>query len=92
LETIVHLEASSNYTVIYFSNNTKIISSRTLKEYEDLLPVEFFFRCHHSHIVNLKYIQKYIRGEGGFVDLGHNKIVEVSRRKKQDFLDKIKIS
>jgi two-component system LytT family response regulator len=90
LDTIVHLEASSNYTVIYFNNNTKIVSSRTLKEYEELLPTEIFFRCHHSHIINLKYIKKYIKGEGGFVDLGHGQMVEVSRRKKQEFLEFIK--
>ncbi|MBK9736938.1 MAG: response regulator transcription factor [Saprospiraceae bacterium] len=90
LSTIVHLEANSNYTVIYFNNNSKIISSRTLKEFEDLLPSDIFFRCHHSHLINLKYISKYIKGEGGFVDLGQGKLVEISRRKKQEFLDIIK--
>ncbi|MBK9255973.1 MAG: response regulator transcription factor [Saprospiraceae bacterium] len=90
LDTIVHLEASSNYTVIYFNTKSKIISSRTLKEYEDLLPNEMFFRCHHSHIINLKYIKKYIRGEGGFVDLGNGQVVEVSRRKKPEFLEFLK--
>lgn len=90
LNTIVHLEASSNYTVIYFNNDTKLVSSRTLKEYEELLPEEIFFRCHHSHLINLKFIKKYIKGEGGFVDLGHGQMVEVSRRKKLEFLELLK--
>ncbi|MBK9632071.1 MAG: response regulator transcription factor [Saprospiraceae bacterium] len=90
LNTIVHLEASSNYTVIYFDNETKLVSSRTLKEYEELLPAEIFFRCHHSHLINLKFIKKYIKGEGGFVDLGHGQMVEVSRRKKLEFLELLK--
>lgn len=90
LNTIVHLEASSNYTVIYFNNDTKLVSSRTLKEYEELLPEEIFFRCHHSHLINLKYIKKYIKGEGGYVDLGHGQMVEVSRRKKLEFLELLK--
>jgi len=84
------LEASSNYTVIYFDNETKLVSSRTLKEYEELLPAEIFFRCHHSHLINLKFIKKYIKGEGGFVDLGHGQMVEVSRRKKLEFLELLK--
>lgn len=90
LDTIVHLEASSNYTIIYLNNNTKVLSSRTLKDYDDLLPSDYFFRCHHSHIINLKYIKKYIKGEGGFVDLGYGQMVEISRRKKQEFLEIVK--
>lgn len=90
LNTIVHLEASSNYTVIYFDNDSKLVSSRTLKEYEELLPESIFFRCHHSHLINLKFIKKYIKGEGGFVDLGHGQMVEVSRRKKLEFLELLK--
>lgn len=91
LDTIVHLEASSNYTFIYLNNNTKIVSSKTLKDYDDILPSEYFFRCHHSHIINLRYIQKYHKGEGGFVDLGHGQMVEISRRKKQEFLEIVKV-
>ena len=90
LNTIVHLEASSNYTLIYFDNDTKLVSSRTLKEYEELLPEAIFFRCHHSHLINLKFIKKYIKGEGGYVDLGHGQMVEVSRRKKLEFLTLLK--
>ncbi len=87
LVNIVHLEASSNYTFLYFSNMNKIISSRVLKDFEDLLPHDQFFRCHRSHIINLNFIQKYIKGEGGFIELKNGEIVELSRRKKAEFLE-----
>lgn len=87
LVNIVHLEADSNYTMIYFDDLTKIISSRVLKDFEDLLPKEQFFRCHRSHIINLNFIQKYIKGEGGSIVLKNGKMIELSRRKKADFLE-----
>ena len=83
---VVHLEANSNYTNIYFSNKTKIVASKTLKEFEELLPEEFFFRTHHSHIINLNYIKRYIKGDGGQIELQNGNYVDVSRRKKDEFL------
>ncbi len=83
---VVHLEANSNYTNIYFSNKTKMVASKTLKEFEDLLPKELFFRVHHSHIINLNYIKRYIKGDGGQIELQNGNFVDVSRRKKDEFL------
>ncbi len=90
IENIVHLEADGNYTTIYLSNGTKEVTSRTLKDYEDLLPKSLFFRCHHSHLVNLKTIKRYIKGDGGQIELENGHYVAVSRRKKDDFLSKFK--
>ncbi len=50
---IIHLEASSNYTTIYFKDHPKLTASKTLKDFEELLPAHIFFRTHHSHIINL---------------------------------------
>ncbi|MFT3935853.1 MAG: LytTR family DNA-binding domain-containing protein [Chitinophagaceae bacterium] len=86
INDVVHLEANSNYTNIYFSNKTKIVASKTLKEFEELLPEEIFFRTHHSHIVNLNYIKRYIKGDGGQIELQSGNFVDVSRRKKDEFL------
>lgn len=86
ISDIVHLEANRNYTNIFFSNKTKIIASKTLREFEDLLPGDTFFRIHHSHLINLNYIKKYIRGEGGQIELQNGTFVDVSRRKKEEFL------
>ncbi len=89
VSSIVHLEAHSNYTVIHFTNHPKITASKTLKEFEELLPTDIFFRLHHSHIVNLQYIKRYIKGEGGQVELENGAFVDVSRRKKEEFLKAI---
>ena len=83
---IIYLEAHSNYTEIHFINNQKLTASRTLKEFEEMLPVDKFFRPHHSHIINLQYIKRYIRGDGGQIELQNGSIVSVSRSKKDEFL------
>jgi two-component system LytT family response regulator len=86
INDIIHLEAQSNYTVIYFSNQHKITASRTLKDFEELLPQNIFFRPHHSHLINLNYIKRYIKGDGGQIELQNGAYVDVSRRKKDEFL------
>jgi len=83
---IVRLEAESNYTLIYFDDHIKIIASRTLKEFEEILPSDTFFRIHNSHIIHLYFIKKYIRGDGGQVEMKNGDQVPVSRRKKDEFL------
>lgn len=88
---IIYCEASGNYTNIYLGDNRKFIVSRTLKEYEDLLEDQDFFRIHNSHLINLNAIKKYIRGEGGQVVMKNDKTLDVSKMKKKGFMDKIKL-
>ena len=83
---IIRLEAQSNYTLIYFDDQPKMMASRTLKEFEEILPVDTFFRIHNSHIINLLFIKKYIRGDGGQVEMKNGDHILVSRRKKDEFL------
>ncbi|WP_161596911.1 LytR/AlgR family response regulator transcription factor [Chitinophaga vietnamensis] len=83
---IIHLEARSNYTYIYFANCPGLLASRTLKDFEELLPTDTFFRTHHSHIINLNYIKRYIKGDGGQIEMQDGSCVMVSRRKKEEFL------
>jgi two-component system, LytTR family, response regulator len=83
---IIHLEAQSNYTTIHFTGNTKLLASRTLKDFEELLPPDIFFRPHHSHIINLQFIKRYIKGDGGQIELQNGHYVDVARRKKEEFL------
>jgi len=87
---IVHLEAQSNYTLLYFINHPKLVASRTLKEFEDILPPDIFFRTHHSHIINLNYIKRYIKGDGGQIEMQNGNYVDVARRKKDEFLKTIR--
>lgn len=86
---IIYLEAESNYTIIYIRPGSKITIAKTLKDFEDLLPQQLFVRIHHSHIINKKHIHKYIRGEGGQVLMTNGKMLDVSRRKKDEFLKSI---
>jgi two-component system LytT family response regulator len=85
VEDIIYLEASINYTHIYCSTK-KYIVSRTMKEYEELLPLSIFLRIHNSYIVNKTFVEKYIRGEGGQVVLSNGAVLDVSKRRKSEFL------
>jgi len=86
LNDIVRLSAHSNYTSIFLVTGKKIVASKTLKEFEDLLVGMNFFRVHNTHIVNLTYIDKYKKGEGGSVIMTDSSEVEVSRAKKIELL------
>lgn len=86
VEEIVRCESESNYTNIYLKSGERILIPKTLKEYDNLLTPLGFYRVHHSHLINLSYIESYIRGEGGFAKLEDGREIEVSRRRKEGFL------
>ena len=86
---IVYCEASSNYTNIYMLDGKKHLVSRTLKEYEEMLTESNFFRIHHSYLINLNLVKKYVRGDGGYVIMNNDTSLDVSKRKKEAFLDRI---
>lgn len=91
VDEIVYCEASGNYTNIHMEDGTKFLVSRTLKEYEDLLEEQNFFRIHNSYVINLNLIKKYIRGDGGQVVMSNNTTLDVSKLKKKGFMEKIKM-
>jgi two-component system LytT family response regulator len=81
---VIFCEADDNYTHVYLKNKTKIIACRTLKEMEEQLQdFPFFLRVHHSYLVNLNEILKYVRGEGGYLVMSDNSTVNVSRSRKE---------
>jgi len=86
VKDIIRLQADSNYTTFYFTDKKKIVVSKTIKEYEELLAGHDFFRVHQSHIINLQYIKNYVKGEGGIVVMQDGSEIDVSRRRKEDFL------
>ena len=86
LENILHCEADSNYTHVVLKHAKKVLVSRTLKEIEELLDGHAFLRIHHSYIVNLNEIVRYIRGEGGYVIMSDNTSITVSRSRKDALL------
>jgi len=88
LENITHLVASSNYTIISTADKNKYTIAKTLREFEDMLPASIFCRIHHSYLVNINYVKKYLKGRGGFVEMEDGSTFEVSARKKDEFLAK----
>ena len=91
VEDIVRCKSDSNYTEI-ITGERKLIVSKTLKEIEKQLEKhECFLRIHHSHLVNLNYISKYIKGSGGMLILTNGDQVNVARNKKQELLERLNI-
>lgn len=86
-DDIEYVKSNGAYSHFYFTDRHHLLISKTLKEAEEVLPPEDFFRIHNSYLVNLKYVQKYIRGEGGEVAMMNGEMIPVSRARKQDFLN-----
>jgi two-component system LytT family response regulator len=86
LQDIIRLDSNGNYTTFHLKNKQKIVVSKTIKEYEEMLEDMHFFRVHNSHIINLHYVKNYKKGEGGIVKMEDGSEIEVSRRRKDDFL------
>ena len=82
---IICFEGDAKYTTIYLYNNDKYVSSKNIGEFEELLDPELFFRCHRSWIVNLKHVAKYLKSDGQLI-LSNNRIIDVSVRKRDEFL------
>lgn len=89
LADIIRCDSDGNYTYFILTSGKKIIASRTLGEYEQMFIDDNFFRVHRSHLINLEHVKKYIKGEGGYVIMSDNSQVEVSRRNKNEFLEKL---
>ena len=87
VEDIIHLEADGNYTTFYSTKEKAVTVTRPIKEYEGLLPAHLFFRCHKSHIVNLNFIKRFLKEDGGVVQLGNGERVVVARRRKDGLLE-----
>lgn len=86
IKDIIRCEAIVGYTNIYTCGGHKYTCSKTVKEYEDLLPSTTFFRVHSSHLINLNLIKKYFKGRGGYVEMEDGSIIEVANRRKEQFL------
>lgn len=90
LKEILRFEADDNYTHIFMANGERLTASKTIKSYEDLLAHQHFFRVHKRHMININFIRKFVKGDGGYVVMDDGKEIEVSRRRRAEFLDKIR--
>jgi two-component system LytT family response regulator len=90
IKNIVHIEALNNYSQFYFTDKTKLLVSKTLKEFDDMLAGYNFFRVHNSHLVNLAHIKSILTEDGDIAVLSNGSHVEISRRKKADLIEVLK--
>ncbi|MDE3214127.1 MAG: response regulator transcription factor [Bacteroidota bacterium] len=89
IRDIIHIESRSNYSKIFLRGNKSLVVTRILKEFEEMLGPYNFYRVHNSHLINLNYLHKYIRSQGGQVMLDDGTVLDISRRKKDEFLKMI---
>lgn len=83
---VIRLEAASNYTHVFCRNGKKHTVARLLKDFEEQLCNDGFFRVHSSHLVNLSHVTKYVRGDGGYLFMSDGGQIEVSRSRKKDLM------
>lgn len=83
---IIHCESDSNYTTLFLKSGEKIVVTKTLKDIEALLEGNNFFRIHHSHLINMNHIKKYVKGNAGYVVMTNGTDINVARNRKEDFL------
>lgn len=88
---IIRCESDRNYTYIFLSDKRRILVSKTIKEYEEMLEPFNFFRIHQSHLINLHCLKNYIRGRGGSVELTDGTMIDVSARRKADFMRRLSL-
>lgn len=88
-EELLRVEASGNYTLFYVQNQNPVMASNTMAEFEDKLNAAHFIRVHKSHIVNLGFVTKYKRGDGGSLTLQDGSEIPVSRSRKEELLKKL---
>lgn len=86
VSNIIRCQSDGNYTHFFLKQGEKILITRTLKEYTDLLSEHGFHRIHHSHLINISYVERYVNRDGGYVVMEDGTHVEISRRKKDEFL------
>jgi two-component system LytT family response regulator len=91
LRNVIRIESNSNYSRIFFTSGPSLLVTKQLKEFEEMLVPYRFCRVHNMHLINLNYVKKYLRGDGGRVVMENGDEIDVSRRKKDDFLKLINL-
>ncbi|UXX78419.1 LytTR family DNA-binding domain-containing protein [Reichenbachiella carrageenanivorans] len=93
IDQIVYCEADDNFTKFHLKGVSKpLLISKTLKHFEDLLPTSNFLRIHRSSLINIEYVIRYTKGKGGYVTMNNGTELEVSPKKKPQFLEAFRLS
>lgn len=83
ITNIIRCESSRNYTTLYLNNNKTLVASKTLMDFEQTLKHHDFLRIHKSHLVNVNYVEKYVKTGGGHMLLKNGTQLPVAVRKKE---------
>jgi len=86
VDKIVRIESESNYATVFLDDRSKLVVIKSLKEFESLLSPHNFFRSHQSHLVNPLHIKKYLKADGGYLEMEDGSIASISREKKKDLM------
>lgn len=86
---IIYCEANGSYTNIYLKNQHKLMMSKHLKEYENLLSDYEFMRVHNSFLINLNEVKSFVKTEGGYILMNNNAQISISLKKREDFMEKM---
>ncbi|HUR31498.1 MAG TPA: LytTR family DNA-binding domain-containing protein [Saprospiraceae bacterium] len=87
---IIRIETYGNYSFVFLPESERLLVSRNLKEFEEMLPEPDFFRIHQSHIINTSQVKKYLKDDGGYVVMADETKIPISRRRKEDFIIALK--
>jgi two-component system LytT family response regulator len=90
LKDIIRCEADGSYTNFYLSDKRKLMVSASLKHYEELLPENDFIRVHHHNLINMNHVLRFLKEDGGYAVMSDGSKIEISRRKKEQFMDRLK--
>ena len=83
---VIHADSDGSYTRLWLAGGESILVSKSLKEVEEMLHFDFFYRAHHSHLINLQHIKKFVRADGDVL-MSNGRTVPVARSKRQEFLE-----
>ena len=86
-QDILYCEAESNYTKIVLAGGKKIMVAKVLKDIDDTLSGEDFFRIHNSFLINVNHIKKFVRNDGGYIVMADDATITISRSRRQAFMD-----
>jgi len=89
IKDIVRCQSDNNYTYIYLSSGEHIFLSKTLKEVEQMIQSSTFIRVHQSHLVNINFIKRFVKGDGGYLLLKDDKQVSVSKSRREQLMHRI---
>jgi two-component system LytT family response regulator len=83
IETILRCESQRNYTMFHFENDKPLLVSKTMKEYEELLSSHGFERVHNSHLINMSFVKRYVKSDGGYIEMTDGANIPVAQAKKE---------